>query len=286
MSGFTKKRLELTITLGTGAFGETVGDTVKLSGLRMSADIAMAGGETMGALQLRVFGLTQAMMNRLTTIGYVATALLGKNTVSLAAGDDNGMAVIYEGAIMTAWADYASAPDVAFNVLAQAGAVDALKPVASISFKGSVDVAVIMSGLAKTMGLTFENQGVSVSLSNPTYAGTAWAQMRACARQADIWATVDRGALIITPKQHATKGSIPVISAETGMVGYPSFSSRGLSVQTLFNPLIRMPGLVEVRSSIPLGGIIFRVSEVSHSLSSETPGGPWFTTVTGYPDVG
>ena len=49
-STFTKKRLDLTIPPGTGKFGETLGDTITLTSLRMTADIAFAGGETMGAL--------------------------------------------------------------------------------------------------------------------------------------------------------------------------------------------------------------------------------------------
>lgn len=285
-STFTKKRLDLTITLGTGEFGATEGDTVTLSGLRMMADIVFAGGETMGALQLRVFGLTQAMMNKLTTIGPVATAIRSKNKVLLAAGDDvNGMHIVYQGTIDQAWADYSSAPDVVFNVIAYAGLDAAVKPVNAISFKGSADVATIMEGLAKTMGVAFENRGVSAKLSNPYFPGTALMQVKSCARAANIWYTIDRDALIIWPKKGGEPGVIPLISPETGLVGYPAFSSKGMSFSTMFNQDIRLPGKVLVKSSIPMACGMFNVFNVSHSLSSEIAGGPWFSTVECYPDV-
>lgn len=283
---FTKKRIDLTISLGAGAFGDTLLDTVTLTGLRTEAAIAFAGGESMGALHLRAYGLKQSLMNQLTTIGTVATGILGKNKVIVAAGDDNGMTEVYRGSIFQAWADYNSAPQVPFNIIAYTGLDVALQPVNAISFKGSTDVALIMSGLATTMGLEFENQGVSSQLSNPYFAGTAYAQMRACARAANISAVIDRNKLVITPNVGTmVVGTIPLLSPETGMVGYPTFSSKSMSVTSLFNPSITMPGKIQVVSSLPMACGTFRVFSLSHNLSSELPGGPWHTITECYPDA-
>lgn len=288
-TGFTKKRLDLTITLGAGEFGEAVGDTVTLSGLRMSADMVGAVGDGMFTLQLRVFGLKQDMMNKLTSIGLVNPAYKTGNTVRLDAGDEeNGLQGVFQGMIFDAWADYGSAPDVAFNIIAHAGMDALLKPVSAISFKGSTDVAEIMAGLAKTMGLGFEDAGVKVKLSNPYFPGTALMQVRSCAQAADIWHKVEMGTLVIWPKDGAREGAIPLVSATTGMVGYPAMNSKGLTVRMLFNNKIRIGGLVEVQSSFPITADKvsvkigkFQVFSVAHSLSCETPGGPWFTTMEG-----
>lgn len=278
-TGFTRKRIDLTITLGTGQFGDGKGDSVTLSGLRMSADLINAGGDTMGASQVRVYGMTEAMMNQLTVIGYTNAAIRAQNTIQIAAGDDeNGLKTIFIGTIYDGWADYNSAPEVAFNILANAGLDALVKPVGAISFKGQTDVATIMQGLAGKMGLTLENGGVNVKLSNPYFPGTALAQMRACARAANINATVDCGVMKIWPKDGALPGNIPLISPDTGMVGYPTLNSAGMTVKTLFLPDIRPGGQVEVQSSIPMACGIWRLGPISHSLSSETPGGPWFTT--------
>lgn len=285
---FVRRRLDLTITLGAGAFGNTLSDTITLTGLRMSADIAFAGGESMGALQVRAYGIKQAIMNQLTTIGTVATQLLGQNKILVAAGDDeNGMQEVYRGSIAQAWGDYNAAPDVAFNVIAYAGYEAALKPVNAVSYRGSTDVAGIMQTLATTMGYGFENQGVTGQLSNPYFSGTAYSQMRACARAAGISAVIDRTKLVISPGvgKPMTVGAIPLVSPDTGMVGYPAFSSKSISIKTVFNPNITMPGKIQVASSIPMACGIFRTYSVGHSLSSETPGGPWFSNVECYPDA-
>jgi hypothetical protein len=282
-STFTKKRLELTITLGTGTYGESVGDTVTVTGLRMSAEIVNVIGAYQGVLQLRAFGLSQELMNRLTTIGPVARAMLGKNKVFLKAGDENGMTSIYEGSIINAWGDYNSAPDVAFNLLAQAGAVGALKHAeATNPDVESADVAQMMSALAQQMGLQFENSGVVARISRPHFDGPALTQVQVIAAAAGVEYTVDRGVLAIWPRGASRTSEPPLISAATGMVGYPSFSSQGISITTIFNPKVVVGGLVEVDSSLLMACGKWKVLKVSHSLSCEMPGGPWFTTIEGW----
>jgi hypothetical protein len=282
-TGFTKKRIDVTISLATGAgsFDGTGNNTVKLSGLRMMADMINAGGESMGALQLRVFGLPQSMMNQLTNIGGVSR-VDPLNKVLLEAGDDaGGMQMVFMGTIYNAWGDYSSQPDAALNILANAGMDAFIKPVGPSSYGNpSTDVATIMADLAKTMGLGFENNGVQVKLSYPYFPGTALAQVRACARAARINYSVDRGTLAIWEQGTGRDGEIPVISPSSGMVGYPhAVGSKVISLKTLFNSSIRPGSHVMVDSSLPMANGKFRVGPVSHSLSSELPGGPWFTTL-------
>ena len=82
--------------------------------------------------------------------------------------------------------------------------------------------------------------------------------------------------------------------ADTGMVGYPSYSSgtfQGLAVTTIFNPLLRIAGLVEIQSGLSLASGadmnwssgIWNVFDICHVLESETPGGKWFTQFNAFP---
>lgn len=285
MRTLKKRRLDLTITLGAGEFGETVGSTVTLTGLRMSAEIVNVIGNYQGSMHLRAYGLSQSIMNQITTIGPVATAMHGKNKVSLRAGNDvDGMSFVYEGAILTAWGDYNAAPEVAFNVMAQAGAIGAVKPVQPLSSQGveSVEVAQMMATLAKEMGLTFENSGVTARMAYPYFDRSALAQVQAIASAADIEYVIDLGTLAIWPRGGVRAGVVPLISPATGLVGYPSFSSQGISITTLYDPRIRVGKLVQVESSLQMACKEWKALKVSHSLSSETHDGPWFTTMEGW----
>jgi hypothetical protein len=280
---FAEKTLELTITLGEGDFGATAGPTVTLSGLRMRAELVNPGGDSMGMLQIRVWGMDPKMMNRLTTIGQVNRAIRTKNSVLLAAGDvDGALHGVFQGTIFDAWADYNSAPEVAFNVVAYAGLDLAVTPASALSFNGPADVAMIMQNIATKAGLAFENNGVQVQLSNPYLPGTPLAQIRACARAANIRHTIDRGVLAIWPKDGNRTGSVPVISSDTGMVGYPALSSKGMTVTTLFNPEIALGADVQIQSEIPMACGKFRVFNVSHMLACRMPDGPWFSRLDCY----
>ena len=281
---FTKKRLELTITLGTGTFGAQVGSTVTLSGLRMFADMSSPCGDSMGALHLRVYGLTQSMMNQLTVIGPI-NQIKERNEVLLAAGDANGMSNVFEGTIFSAWADYSGAPEVPFNIIAYMGIGLLIKPVWASSYPAGVaDVAEIMKKLAGDAGFTFVNDGVSVQLSNPYFSGTALQQIRACARAAEISHKIEGKELTIWGKGKAISfAEIPLIAPETGMVGYPSLSSQGMTVKSEFTPKIVLGGAINVKSSLPMANGTFNVFNYVHNLSSEAPGGPWFTTIDCYP---
>ena len=281
---FTKKKLALTITLGTGTFGAQVGSTVTLTDLRMFADISSPCGESMGALHLRVFGLTQSMMNQLTVIGPFGQ-VKEKNEVLLEAGDDaSGMTTVFQGTIFSAFADYSGAPDVPFNIIAYVGVGLAIKPVVASSYPGSADVAFIMKTIATNANMAFVNEGVSVQIATPYFPGTALQQIRACARAAQINHKIEFNKLTIWPKGRAVSGDgTPLIAPETGMVGYPALSSQGMTVKTLFTPKIVLGGAIQVKSSLPMATGTFNVFNYTHNLSSEAPGGPWFTTVDCYP---
>ncbi len=283
---FTRKRIDVKIQLANGTFGGTDSNTVTLKNHHVVADIVNAGGESMGALQMRVYGLTQAMMNQLTVVGPIASAIRAQNKVNLAAGDDvNGMKTVYTGVIDQAWGDYHGAPDVLFNLVGFAGLDTAILPVAPNSYKGAANVADIMAGLAKNANLTFENNGVSTQLSNPYFPGTTLNQIRECARAADILYTIDRGILAIWPHSGARAGDATVISPETGLVGYPSFTSNGLTLVTVFNPDIKLGGQVKVISSLKVACGIWTVYTVSHALETERPGGSWFTKIECVPNA-
>lgn len=282
-TGFTKKLIELTITLGTGDFGADLGDTVTISGLRMMVDVVNAGGPSMGMATLRVYGLPFEMMNKLTTIGVINNAIRVKNTILIAAGDsEKGMQNVFQGVISEAFGDYNAAPDVPFNVIAYAAYDAALKPVGAISYQGATDVVGIMQTISNEMDLILDNHGVDVKLSNPYLPGTNLDRVRALATAADFRWSIDRGVLAIWPRNGARDVKVPTVSSETGMIGYPSLSSKGMDIRMAFNWNMQLGGNIMVESSLPMACGEWNIFNVSHSLSCEMPDGPFFTRIEVY----
>lgn len=272
---FVKRRIDITISLGEGEFGETKGPDVTLTGYRVSAAVVAYNGDAQSQLQLRMFGLSQDMMNQLTVIGPIMTERRN-NRILVAAGDEGeALTVLYEGTISQAWADYGGAPEVVFNVVALSAAIHAVKPVNARSYRGSTDVAVIASDLASAMGLAFENSGVTVQLSNPYFSGTALEQLRSCARAAAISYTIDRGVLAIWPRSGAREGDAVLIAPEKNLIGYPTFTGGGIAYTILYTPELSLGGLVHVISTIEAAHGEWVVVSIVHALEAEMPGGAW-----------
>ena len=278
-----KRVMTLQFQLGQGAFGDSGADTIEVKGVRMSASINRAGGLAMSQLDLRVYGLELSVMNKLTILG---KPLVDNrhNTVIASAGEEGGpLSVVFAGTIIEAWVDAKGSPQVAFLVTASDGAMFAMKPAVPVSFKGSVDAATVASYIAETAGMGFENNGVSVQLSDPYLPNTGLEQLQTLGRAGNFNVLVEtRGpsssTVVIWPYGKSRPGTVPEISPETGLIGYPMRTQNGIELVTLFNPAIVFGGDLTVKSDITPANGRWNVNQISHDLEAETPGGKWFTT--------
>jgi hypothetical protein len=279
---YVRRKITATVALGTGTYGNGKATLATLEGLRMVVNITKGALPGSDVATGRIYGMPLDLMNQLTSLGK-PQIYTRNNVISYTAGDDTaGMALVHRGILQEAWVDFGGAPEVSFNAISFTNTIAMMQPTAALSFQGSADVATIMSGIATTLGLAFENNGVVSKLSNPYFPGTPGQQMIACARAAGIEATIDGTTLAIWPSNGSRGGAIPVISPETGMMGYPTYTSSGIGLKTLYNPNIRMAAQVQVKSSLKAATSTWIVNAVSHELAAELPGGPWDTTLQGY----
>jgi hypothetical protein len=280
---FVKRAITVVFTLGTGNFGETGSNQVTVTGLRISAKILKTGAAAMSECQLRIFGLTPTIYNALTAI-YPITQALRRNQITVLAGDDvSGMAVVFIGQIIMAQIDLNSPPDSVLNVIAQTGLLQAVKPIPPTSYPKGASVASVMASLAIQMGLEFENNGVKAILPKSYFPGTARQQALACVEAAGIkWNGGDDGVLAIWNSGGHRGTFIPLISPDSGMIGYPAYSNIGLAVKTIYNPNVQYGGQIKVQSSIPQANGFWTVFGLSHSLESEMPHGQWSTDIQGF----
>ena len=285
---FAKRLMNVSIDLGKGPHGADGSTNITFYQPRVLARIERTGMPGYSTASMRLFGLSLDHMNAISRLGKPKT-YERNNKVTLLAGDsESGVGIVFTGTIQEAWTDFNAAPDVAVDISAVSGTIDATKPVPPTSYAGAVDAATVLSGLAILMGYGFINHGVSVILSNPYYPGTARDQANRCIDAADIYAVIDDQShtLEIWPKDGSRaqpgNGEIPSISPATGMVGYPGYTEGGIILRTLYNPALRFGGQVQVSSSLPPGNGTWIICRLSHQLESEQPGGAWFSDLEAY----
>lgn len=265
-------------------FSGTQSNTITLSsGLRASAHITKAGGPSMGTADLRIYGMSLSLMNQLSTLG-MRIQQVPRDIVTVEAGDEGGtLSTVFIGNVTNAFSDFTSAPDVPFVVSAHVLAANSAISVKPTSFNGTVDAATVLSGLATQMGLHFENNGVKVQLTNPYYPGTAREQALRCIEEANIdWNSGENGVLAIWPKNGSRGGSIPLVSADTGMIGYPTYTAQGIALRTVFNPSIGFGSKIKVQSILEPASRTWAVFGLTHDLQSKIIDGQWESTILAY----
>lgn len=282
-TSYVQRAINITFQLGSGSFGDGSSNTVAVSNLRCLVNIRQAGSPAGAVANAKIYGLSQNFMNPLSSLDTLAYTARN-NLLTIQAGDAvNGMPVVYKGYIYSSVQNYEDMPETCLDVVCVRPYFSQLAPATPISFQGSADVATMFSGIARQMGLGFQNNGVSVQLSNQYIAGTTKQQADKLAMAANVNVDYnDATTLSIWPKGGQKSGATPIISPATGLIGYPKQSgSQGVAFRTLFNPTIT-PGItrgsaVQLQSSYTQANGTWYVSALTHDLMSQSPGGGWFT---------
>lgn len=299
---FTERKISVKIALNSDTFDGS-NNTIALDGLRCQATIqSTVGGSTpfQSNLQMRINGMRGEDMAKLSTLG-LTQGLYIKNRIDVFAGDDDsGMAHVFGGAIFSGSVDYNAMPDVGVDLIASATTPAQMSVVAGSSYKGAMDVATMLKAIAASAKppMNFQNVGVTASLSNHAVAGSTWDQIKdICLASGVSYGLIhETNTLVIYPPAKSRDETVISIDANSGLVGYPMYSVRGINIVSIFNPNIEWGRKVKIVSSIPKperGAPIraidastpvgatgtFQAIDVTHDLSCQTPGGPWFTRV-------
>lgn len=291
VQSFRQKLIDVAITLAPNAvasgqpntFAGTNSNTVTLSGYRTRARISGSGGVATARAQIEVYGVSPDLMNQLLQAGPIFNQIQG-NSVLVSAGDAvAGMTPVFGGTIMFCQGLYDRQPDVSLQMICQAGGLWQVLGVPPSSYSGATDVATIVHGLANAAQMEFENNGVTAQLANPYYAGNLKQQLEKIAHDAHIVAEfVDNDTKIAIWPVGGSRTSlktIPLISAQTGMIGYPTFGQKSyMLVKMLYNPQVSFGGQIQVESDIPQANGTWTVYGLDLALDSKVPHGEWATT--------
>ncbi len=297
------KDLKFIFTLGSWMTPFTTpggtANTITMQGLRASISIESPGGPDVGTMNASIYGLSESHLNQLTSLQW-KTAILGSTsqefsayTVQVYAIDGSQETLLYNGQVLNAWGDFSGMPQTCLAIQAYpAGAYSALVNSANpISISSNTTVGTVMSQLAQAMGYSFQNASSDGSIVNQAvtkgsyFGSTAMEQARSMMDAYRFWmyidATTNPPTLAIVPwgKARNSVVVVPLISPQTGLIGYPLLNSSGVSFDCLYNPNLLLGGQVKIQSSIPQANDVWTIISLSHQLASQFPGGPWQSSV-------
>lgn len=282
---FTKKHIRVDVTLGEGTFdGEH--NSKSFEGLETSVSIEKPGLPDQNKASVTITGMSLDDMRQLTMLAFKPLQSQ-KNLIAIYAGDaEQGMTQCFAGEITSAFADFQSAPTIKMNIEAAAGAYAALKAESPIAVKGQQTAASLIEQFAKDAGYSFENKGVNSSVKNAVFNGSPIQKAYAVARQVNAELIIDDNKFILLPfdKGRQEEGNAVLLTPQTGMIGYPSFSNDGVSVECFYNPALELGGMVKIESIVPGASGVWKIVKLSHELSAYgRQGGPWFSQIDASP---
>ena len=281
-SSYNIKTLRAEIQLGTGNFQGTSKNTYIIEGLAMSAKIEKVGLPDLNKCALSIAGMKYDVMEQLTVLGF-RKLTSAKNLLTLYGGTQGEtLPVLFSGDITKAVADFKNAPDVTFNISATTGAYSVKKAAPPLSVAGSTAAADLAKAWAAEMGYSFKNAGVTTQVQNCIFNGSPLQKLRVLSEQYHIETIIDDGEIIIQPRGEVRKtGTIPYLTEESGLAGYPAFTDNGISLIALYNPDFKFGGLVRVKSIVPRASGEWKITKLMHSVSAYEKSGEWFSEIEG-----
>ena len=272
------KTLKTTIILGEGEFSGG-GNTKIIEGLATTVQVTKAGLPEKNSAEVRIQGLKLSDMEQLTFLSFLPGEYR-KNHILIEAGNKGEeLSVVFKGDITAASADFSTAPDVTmiFNALTAGWSV--LIADSPTSVQGEATAESLISQFAQQAGFNFINNGVTESVKNATFNGSPVQKAQQVADEVGCELLMDDETWTIQPWDKP-RGDAVLLKAESGMIGYPSFTQDGITCECFYNPRLQLGGQIKIESIVPRASGYWKITKLSHDLAAYT-NGRWTSRIDG-----
>lgn len=280
MGSFTNKTIQVVMAMAEGVF-QNGANQITVEGLPTTVDIQKQGGDERPSCTVTIGNLNIDVVKQLTTLSFRPLQRF-KNQITVNAGEvGKQLQTIFIGDFENAYGEFQNAPTMNLMVKAIAAQHGALMATPATSVDGTEQVAKLMEQWAVEAGCTLENKGVNASVKNVVYRGSPVDKAKTLARDVGIDLIIDDGKFVITPNGQAVDGNAVLIDPKHGLLGYPAFSNDGIEFNMIFDPNVKIGGLVKIESIVPRASGIWKVTKITTKLEAYVPnGGSWNSSVS------
>ena len=280
MGSFTNKTIQVVMAMAEGVF-QNGANQITVEELPTTVDIQKQGGDERPSCTVTIGNLNIDVVKQLTTLSFRPLQRF-KNQITVNAGEvGKQLQTIFIGDFENAYGEFQNAPTMNLMVKAIAAQHGALMATPATSVDGTEQVAKLMEQWAVEAGCTLENKGVNASVKNVVYRGSPVDKAKTLARDVGIDLIIDDGKFIITPNGQAVDGNAVLIDPKHGLLGYPAFSNDGIEFNMIFDPNVKIGGLVKIESVVPRASGIWKVTKITTKLEAYVPnGGSWNSSVS------
>ncbi|HCD7251434.1 TPA: hypothetical protein ND504_002280 [Citrobacter farmeri] len=270
---YNQRSLRFEFTNETSSFDEKGNNTISISEVRSTVSFQSAGNLFGTQVNVSLFGLS---MELLASLSSKAMGLFGSDTERISMKIYVGETAIFVGYMTSSIANMNTAPNSALMITATANADLQNKPSPPFSFNGATPVTSVITAICKAAGYSPYITGLDgIVATNPHYEGSIFNQLEKLCDDFEIAMSVASPTITFWPQNEKKDDVMPLISPEYGLIGYPIFSNGGVMFQTQFSTLLTTGRNVKLITSLPHASGTYKLTSVSHELSSWMPDGPW-----------
>lgn len=226
--------------------GQGTGQAIDLSVLRFTFRVQRGDQQTPNSARIRVYNVCDNTAKQ--------AALKEFNRVVLQAGYDGNYGIVFDGSIVQVRRGRESPTDTYLDITAADGDMAYNFAVVSTTLASGATQVDIVDACLKAMGQYGVTPGYIPDLPpnslprGKVLFGMAREHLETVARSTQTLWSIQDGKLQIVPETSYVPGDVPVINANTGMVGLPEQTQNGITIRMLLNPSIKIGRLIHLNN--------------------------------------
>jgi hypothetical protein len=241
------------------------------------------GGNQFGNAKVDIYGVPLDAMNQIARLWLESLTPQNTDRLAIDVWDGEDFIPFFQGVITWSAVDASGMPNVKLTVEANA-AMALMNMVASpYANAGPVKLEDALASIAALGGfaLDYSDTAPRYMLTDVRVVGTPMEQIgKLMSHFKDLAWFVNLQRLVVRKVNAPFSADAVRIAADTGLQGFPVYSTSGLQLQTIFNPRLR-PGLaLDVVTPFDFVTRTLWVTAVlQHQLDVNTPGGHWTSAI-------
>lgn len=163
-------------------------------------------------------------------------------------------------------------PDIGLNLKSQTGQHAKSKAVAR-SGTALQSHKALAQQIAGDLGVSLDYQAEDRQIANYSFTGSALRQVDALASAGGVDAFVDDETLIIKPRGTYRRGLVRVVDLDSGMVGIPEVTEKGIKVRMMLDNTTVIGGALSIKSKLnPAANGLYVIYGLDFEIASrDTP---------------
>lgn len=249
---------------------------------RMSITVSQ-GGNQFGNAKVSINGVNLEAMNKIARLWLEVLSPSNTDTLTIDVWDGSNFVPFFAGVITWTAVNAAQAPQVALEIEANSAMIAMNTVAAPYAQDTPVALQEALTQILAPTGLVveFAESVQDLQIQKARLVGTPMDQAAALMNYfPELTWYINLQRFLVRPVNGPLGGEPIPISKYTGMISYPTYSTSGVTVATLFDARIR-PGLaLDIQTAFDFVNRTKWVAAVlQHTIQPNTPGGQWITQI-------